>query len=489
MKARQGVGQAARLGAVWLVFHAMFIACGAVCMAAAATDSRGPDVFKTDISRAAVTTMPAYTVEEAQSAKTHTLFMGADIAVNLDETLYHVKDVWGSNWVVDINGREKEISAKQAPLNLKITPSLKLTETSATIVGFKRVQAYSYANDPSVLLTRGLSQSASMSSDLMAVGRTAQNIQDTASSHSLGGAALLAGSWDQFSANAMMTTAQYAYSNSHPTTVGAGGLPNPSTTAPTATTNSTGFTVLPGVQIFANAQQNLIVGRAQQEAVAAAAQTANGNEPTGKIASGGLDAMDVEFEIRAAKPLHNPYVVTMTRFHAAGSKPGMVQNMVYAKSLDPIDEHLSHVHFVEEGFPFDYELIDFQLHIYNRGEEIATNIAADRVELTRDEAFEYVRSEYIGAHRGDTLPAVPAMAKLPADLRGRLAQGKYAEAFYVRVSREGVADEAFFDPACMQRIDDPYLESVVKRIRFKPALNVGKPVDGVAKLSLGQLAF
>ena len=65
----------------------------------------------------------------------------------------------------------------------------------------------------------------------------------------------------------------------------------------------------------------------------------------------------------------------------------MVQNLIYAEALHPIDEHLSHVHFVEEGFPFNYELVDFQLHIYNRGDEIATNIAADRVELTRDEAF------------------------------------------------------------------------------------------------------
>jgi len=163
--------------------------------------------------------------------------------------------------------------------------------------------------------------------------------------------------------------------------------------------------------------------------------------------------------------------------------------MVYAQSLHPIDEHLSHVHFVEEGFPFNYELVDFQLHIYNRGEEIATNLAADRVELTRDEAFEYVKMEYIGSHLKDTLPAVPVMGKLPADLPAQLAQGKYSAAFYVKVSKDGFADEAYTDPACTRRIDDPYLDSVVKRVRFKPALNSGKPVDGVATLKLGQLAI
>ncbi len=95
--------------------------------------------------------------------------------------------------------------------------------------------------------------------------------------------------------------------------------------------------------------------------------------------------------------------------------------------------------------------------------------------------------EYVSAHLKDTLPAIPAMAKLPADLPSRLAQGKYREAFYVKVSKDGLADEAYSDPACTRRIDDPYLDSVVKRIRFKPALNNGKSVDGVASLDLGKL--
>jgi hypothetical protein len=487
MKNAKGIGFTAR-HAVRFLFPAISVVVGLLCAYASFAGGQDAGAFKADVSRAAVTKMPAFTVDEAASTKTHTLFMGADIAINLDRAIYNVRDVWGSNWVIDINGREREISARSAPLNLKITPSLKLTEVSATIVGFRRIRAYSYANDPSVLLTRGLNQSAIVNSNLQATSKTAQNIQDVAAGHNYGGASLLAGSsWNQFSDSAMETTAQYAYSNSHPTTT-TGGFPNPSATAPTTSTSTTGFLVLPGInQPFANATQALNVGLSQQAARTASVQTANGDEPTGKIATSGLDAMDVEFDIRSAKPLHNPYVVTMTKFKTQNTMAGMVQNLVYAQSLHPIDEHLSHVHFVEDGFPFNYELVDFQLHIYNRGEEVATNIAADRVELTRDEAFEYVKMEYIGAHLKDTLPATPAMAKLPADLPSRLAQGKYAGAFYVKVSKDGLADEAFSDSACTKRINDPYLDAVVKRVRFKPALNIGKPVDGIAAVQLGKL--
>jgi hypothetical protein len=205
--------------------------------------------------------------------------------------------------------------------------------------------------------------------------------------------------------------------------------------------------------------------------------------------SQGYDGVDVEFEISSTRPLHNPYVVTMTKFHPAGTKEGTVQNLVYAKSLDPIDARPTKVHFVEGGFPFNFDLIDFQLHVYNKGVEVATNVSSKRVELTRDEAFEYVKMEYLGAHKGETLPAVAVMGKLPADLPARLANGSYAGTFYVRVSKDGLADEPYADTACTQKIADPYLMSVVKSIRFKPALELGKPVEGTAAVNLNQLAM
>ncbi len=459
----------------------MIAACLA-CAAAAAADPKDSGALKSEISRSAVTTMPAYKVDELLTDKTHTLFMGADIAVNLDKDMYKVKDVFGSNWVIEIHGQEREISSKQAPVNLKITPTLKLTEVSATIVGFKKERSYTFNNDPSVKLSRGLSQAASTSADLSAIASNAQHIADTAASKNSAGE--FAGADDQFSANAMMTTAKYAYQNSHapPASTNRSGPP-PSPTAPTATTNTT------GQGVGGDPTVSLNVGIAQDAANAAFRQTTNGNEPVGSVATQGFDALDVEFDIRSAKPLHNPYVVTMTRFRTQGAKPGMVQSLVYAESMHPVDEHLTHVHLTENGFPFGYELVDFQLHIYNKGEEVATNIASDRVELTREEAFEYVKMEYIGAHLKDTLPPTPVMARLPADLPARLAQGKYAEAIFVKVSREGLANEAYADAACTRRIDDPYLDTVVRRVRFKPALNAGKPVDGVTTLTLSKLAI
>jgi hypothetical protein len=422
-------------------------------------------------------TMEPLVVKET---KTHTLFMGADIFVNLDRDLYPVRDVTGSSWVIDINHQDKIVSAKEAPMNLKITPTLKLTETAATITGFKRAAAYSYENDPSVRITRGLDRSSAMSTDLIDVARNAQAKVDTMLNTALGGAAVLAGSDDQFSFNAEFVGAQFRYAETHSFGLTKGAIPLPAASPVQPSLPDAGG--LPtSVGINALAAGNVQAGMF--------AEAEMGNEPAGKIATQGLDAMDIEFSISSPKPLHHPYVVTMTRFHAKGSKPGLVQNLIYARALNPITTQISHVQFSEDGFPFNYELIDFQLHIYDQGIEVATNLAEDRVELTRDEAFEYVKSEYIGAHKGATLPAVAVMGSLPSDLPTKLNSGKYDKAFYVKVTSEGLARGAFADADCSEKIDDPYLESVIERIRFKPALTGGRPVDGVSELNLNKLTI
>jgi len=365
----------------------------------------------------------------AQTAqKEYTLFMGANISVELAKNIYPVRDVNGSSWVVSMNGQEQVVSGEQGPINLKIVPTLKLTEVSATIAGFKREPVYSFANDPSVRLTRGLNQAADVSGGYQAAASQATAI------------------------NPAMINAPAASGNNTST---------PSNSAAQIAASDAGQTAAAG------ADASVALQAKQEEA--------------------GYDAMRVEFEISSAKPLQDPYIVTMTRFHPKGSQPGAVQSLVYAKALDPIGAKPTKVEFSEEGFPIDYEVTSFELHLYNGGIEIATNVAEKREVMNPDQAFEYVKRTYIEDHKRDTVRAVPVMGELPADFASHVASGKYAETIYVRVSKDGLANEAFADSACSKRIDDPYLESVVRCIRFKPALDNGKPVEGVASLNLGRL--
>lgn len=377
--------------------------------------------------------------------KTHTLFMGADLAVGLDHHLYPVSDVEGSSWVVVKDGEPTSIPTRTAALEIKITPVLKLTEKSATVAGLHADRGYTFANDPTVRQGRAFADSAAANSGYAAAANQANARMDASLAQSTTGAfrsgGVLAGS----------------------TAPG-----NPGTPA-----SLRQFTPATPAEVV---EDNYVRTSAGAD-----------NETTGERGSTGFDAMDVTFDVSSDRPLQNPYVVTVTRFRPHGAAPGVVQNLVYAKALDPIDAHPLHVHLNEGGFPPGFEAVGFQLHVYDRGQEIATTVADKRVALTRDEAFEYVRAEYVGSHLHDTLPAVPAMGHVSSDLAARLGQGQYAAMLYVRVSKDGMPDTVYRDRACTLPLDDPYVDALVRGLRFEPALDQGKPVAGVAAFKLRQL--
>jgi hypothetical protein len=385
---------------------------------------------------------PAIAAAQAD-AKTHTLFMGADVSVGMDRQLYAVRDVSGSSWVIDAGGRTRVISASGGPIEVKVTPSLKITEVSATISGLAGTPAFALRSSPSAALARALVKAAQDNAGYSAAVNEAQATVVQA-----------------------QNLAQYT----------------------TATNNTHG----PMIQSYSmgssssSAQASRVENELEQTLGSAGADL----EMVGdRGLAHGYDAMDVAFTVSCEHRLDRPYVVTITQYRRRDAGSAGAQRLIYARALDPIGSQPTSVHFLEEGFPPAFELQKFEVHLYNQGAEVATSVSPRRVELTRDEAFDYVRTAYIGAHRGETLPAAPLMGKLPASLPARLAGGQYSGTFYVKVSKDGLASEAFLDPACTRSAGDPYLESVVRCIRFKPALSQGQPTDGVAALDLARLAI
>jgi hypothetical protein len=386
---------------------------------------------------AGIATFPAVCGAQ-DAAKTYTLFTGANISVGQNGELHPVRDVSGGSWVVSVNGQPVLVSAGNGQVSLKVTAAAKLTEVSAAVSNLKSEPVYTFQNDPSVRLTQSLNASATLN-----VGYHVAVNQATAIS------------------NGTIAASQMGVNGAKP-----GG------STPAGADDPIG-------KALANAQLSLD-----------AASTSAGSDLFYKPArgeAGDFDALDVSFDVSAAKQIDEPYVVVISRFHERGASEGSFRNLIYAKALAPIGPSAQKVKFEQAGFPPGYELLGLEIHLYDRGYEVATNVAPNREAMTRDEAFDYARAKYLAAHRGETLPATPLMGALPDDLRSRIAQGKYGETIYVRVSKDGMPDAAFADAACSRKIEDPYVAAIVRGIRFKPALAQGAPVDGIAPLNLSKM--
>jgi hypothetical protein len=358
--------------------------------------------------------------------RVYTLYEGADILVGLGGELHPVRDVSAASWIVSAKGQDVAVSPSQGPISMKINSMPKLSDETVTLADLKVEGAYTPQNDPEIRLTRSLNKAA----DLAAGDAAAAN---------------------QANAQTMVTLA-----------AGSSGSTN------TANTGGAGSTSNSSPDVGVNASDTM------------AFQNWSG--------SSGYDLLDVSFKVSSTKPLPAPYIVVITRFHEPRSEAGQFKNLIYAKALNPIAAKPEEVKFVQSGFPAGFELIAVNIHIYDRGEEIATNLSPKRREMPLPAAFDYIRESYLRAHKSDTLAPTPVMVDiLPADFRDKVSRGQYAGVVYVKVSASGVGEDAYSDPACSKRINDPYLDSIVRCIRFEPALQAGKAVEGTSAVNLSRL--
>ena len=376
----------------------------------------------------------------------HTLFMGADIDLKWNNAFHRVRDVSGGSFVIKIGGEDVLIPMDRGPVGFKIEQSLKLTEASATIVGLKGERAYTSANDPVKAFVRQQPGTAGL--DM--VGRA-------------DGAALIASIEDSAVMNVTIPNnpiAQAYYQKA-----------------------------------IDDARANLSAN--QENASAAGAQLNAEYNQIGaytakmqaELAKQLFDAVEVTFEVSSPQPLNKPYVVIVAQFRERDEKPGTAHNWIYARTLDPIDSKPRKVRLLQGGLPPGFELIKFKLHLYDRGQELATNVAENRVPLTREDAFNYLKIDYITSHKDTTFAATAAMGRLPADLRSRLTSAQLAQTYFVKVSKDGLPGEAFADESCAQKVEDPYVLSVIRDLRFRPALDKGRAVDGIARLNFENLSF
>jgi hypothetical protein len=368
--------------------------------------------------------------------KTHTLFMGADLSIEQGKVLCRVQDVVGGSFVIKVDGKAVKIPADAGAVKLTVDHSLKLTATSILIDHLKAERAYTPGNDP---VRKYMAQQG------QAVA--SQAIIDAAGS-------------DVIFAGRMATA------NTKGQVMGReGGFP---TIDPHVAQQHYDAANAAALSDFG--KDSSLVGKMQDEL----------NQDL-------FDAMDVEFAVSSEKLIRQPYVVVMVQYREPNTPPGALHNWIYAKALEPIDSKPQTVRILQGGFPQGFILERSQVHLYDGGLELATNVAERRVLLTRDEAFQYVLIDYVSSHKAASLPATPAMGKLPADLRTRIDSGQLTQVFYVKVSKDGLPGEAYVDESCSRKLDDPYLLSVIQDIRFNPALEKGRPVEGLAPLKLGDL--
>lgn len=371
--------------------------------------------------------------------KTYSLFQGATVALEQEGSLRPVVDVAGEAFVVRVDGKEVQVPS-QGPSKMKVAPAMKLTEASAVIGAFTCERAYTPRNDPDLALQRSLIRAAQLNADSMALINqvTADFKTGTAA------AAVASGAASKEPALAAIQAASPAAAQ-------------------------------------ASQMQTMRI----MSAPGASAQLNRGDAEAGA----GYDAIKLDFQLTAPRLLGRPFILVTALYRAPGVAEGSYANWVYARALKPIGEKPLKVHVEQGGFPLGFEFKDLQIHLYDNGQEVATNLSDKLVRLTRCEAHAQVVANYLSRHKAATLAPRPAMGHLPADFPAKVQSGQLTGPVFLKVSAEGRVEGCYADASCRTKVEDPYTVALAEDILFFPALADGRPVAGVAPVELAKLAF
>jgi hypothetical protein len=370
----------------------------------------------------------------------YVLFMGTDLAVEREKKLYRVEDVSGSEFKIHVGQQEVLIPTLNRQLTLQVSNSLKLSGAAVYLDKLHSGPAYTPENDPNRKITEAAVQAA--------------------------GAEAL-----QTQAYGQMTFAESA-----------AGLAAANVSAGTGTPEAADASRA----AFEESQQNVAIANAGMSRDMNNVG-ANIHRASVQLDQENFDAVEASFKVSSDIPLDDPYMIVLFKFREPDAKGNASRLLVHAKSLPPIDRKPRYIRVIEGGMTPGFKLLDCEVHIYNRGEEVPTNASTKRVELTREEARQNLAMEHASANKGATLPASAVRGTLSDEQRQRLSHEQLTRTLFAKVSKDGAVLGVYSDADCSQPLDDASSKAVTNDLFFKPALREGKPTDGVAKLRLADL--
>lgn len=193
----------------------------------------------------------------------------------------------------------------------------------------------------------------------------------------------------------------------------------------------------------------------------------------------------VSFEAAAPTTLEQCHVAVIADYTLPGDS-NVTFSSVTLEPLGTLGPAMRKFSCEVRRFPPGAQLQGYRLALYSRGQEIATNLSTRRTDITRGEAVLYLTMDHLTKHPGETLPPVPVLMVPRAEFVSRLGSAPLDQVIYARVGKDGKIIRLSTDATGAVHLPSE-LSSSVDQIAFVPALEKGKPVEGVARFRLADL--
>jgi hypothetical protein len=196
----------------------------------------------------------------------------------------------------------------------------------------------------------------------------------------------------------------------------------------------------------------------------------------------GADTVKVSFKLSSPDPLGKGYVALVTEYKSQ-SKEGTVQQGVSVEAFDSLGRQPRKFTMRQKVLPGDWSLSGHRIAVYAEGQEVATNLSDRRMAVTKDEAHQFFVLQHLLTNKDRSrAPSMIAMLPKP-QLKAAAAGIELPDEIFVKVDKDGKLLSLSTDPSGKGEVD-PACEAFIRNMRFLPALEKGKPVEGSARVAM-----
>lgn len=200
--------------------------------------------------------------------------------------------------------------------------------------------------------------------------------------------------------------------------------------------------------------------------------------------SGRFDAFALNFKITAAESVGRAYGVFRLLLRRP-EDPETPVSFVRFFNLPRLGPKPTRITVLHEGLPPGFTVDRYEVHIYENGRELVTNLSSNRVALSLDEIHQFFILQYMAEHPEGAAPVGIITALLGEDLREHVTGDQLNRSVEVEVDATGRATAVVLETAAA-RETDPRLASMLRDVRYLPALHAGQPVSGKARFVLSE---
>jgi hypothetical protein len=183
------------------------------------------------------------------------------------------------------------------------------------------------------------------------------------------------------------------------------------------------------------------------------------------------NAIEITFKISSAHLIMDAHVFgTVVIQTEAG-----IRDAIFHEHVGKVDQTPKKITILQPGLPSGFEIKQSTIHVFNHGEEFATNHSEKHYELTASEAVEFVRLDHQGNHRRDSVPAQPVWPLAPRELHAATHSREFDFPVTVKISATGELQSIEGDELILPH----NVREAVENMTFLPALEAGQPRESI----------